>query len=333
MTDGPAGGSRTRTVFLGSGGFGVPSLRAARRGTRTSTSSASSPRRRAPAGRRQTARAPTPVQAVAAGARRSPPILDAGAASRSGGDRRGARRSSPTSLVLADYGQIVPAALLELRHGALNLHPSLLPRHRGATPDPGRDPRRRCRDGRHADADGRRASTPGRSSPRRRCPLDGDETTPALETSLASSAAEPARRTVGPWLRGELAARPQPDRGRDPDPAAPARGRPARPGSSGRRARAPGPGLPAVARLVRRHAVRAPRRLVGGRRTATDRPPARSDEHRAGDRHADERLRLRRGPAGRRPADAVGRLPCAADRRSWAAPRAGPVTACASIAA
>ena len=27
MTDGPAGGSRTRTVFLGSGGFGLPSLR------------------------------------------------------------------------------------------------------------------------------------------------------------------------------------------------------------------------------------------------------------------------------------------------------------------
>ena len=42
----------------------------------------------------------------------------------------------PDLLVLADYGQIVPAALLEPRHGALNLHPSLLPRHRGATPIP-----------------------------------------------------------------------------------------------------------------------------------------------------------------------------------------------------
>ena len=42
----------------------------------------------------------------------------------------------PELAVLADYGQIVPPALLELPHGALNLHPSLLPRHRGATPIP-----------------------------------------------------------------------------------------------------------------------------------------------------------------------------------------------------
>jgi methionyl-tRNA formyltransferase len=41
----------------------------------------------------------------------------------------------PDLVVLADYGRLVPRAILELpRHGALNLHPSLLPRHRGATP-------------------------------------------------------------------------------------------------------------------------------------------------------------------------------------------------------
>src|SRR4029078_13123174 len=34
------------------------------------------------------------------------------------------------------YGQIVPDELLDLPEGALNLHPSLLPRHRGATPIP-----------------------------------------------------------------------------------------------------------------------------------------------------------------------------------------------------
>ena len=43
----------------------------------------------------------------------------------------------PELLVLADYGQIVPQAILDIpRHGALNIHPSLLPRHRGATPIP-----------------------------------------------------------------------------------------------------------------------------------------------------------------------------------------------------
>ena len=37
--------------------------------------------------------------------------------------------------MLADYGRIVPQALLDLPpHGALNLHPSLLPRHRGPMP-------------------------------------------------------------------------------------------------------------------------------------------------------------------------------------------------------
>ena len=45
------------------------------------------------------------------------------------------RALTPDLLVLADYGQIVPQALLDLpRHGALNLHPSLLPRWRGAAP-------------------------------------------------------------------------------------------------------------------------------------------------------------------------------------------------------
>ena len=42
----------------------------------------------------------------------------------------------PGLAVLADYGQLVPPSLLDLPHGALNLHPSLLPRHRGATPIP-----------------------------------------------------------------------------------------------------------------------------------------------------------------------------------------------------
>ena len=42
----------------------------------------------------------------------------------------------PSLVVLADYGQIVPPPLLDLPHGALNLHPSALPRFRGASPIP-----------------------------------------------------------------------------------------------------------------------------------------------------------------------------------------------------
>jgi len=41
----------------------------------------------------------------------------------------------PDVVVVAAYGQILPKAVLELpAHGCINLHPSLLPRHRGASP-------------------------------------------------------------------------------------------------------------------------------------------------------------------------------------------------------
>lgn len=47
------------------------------------------------------------------------------------------RSMAPDLGVLADFGQLIPPAILELpRVGMLNVHPSLLPRHRGATPIP-----------------------------------------------------------------------------------------------------------------------------------------------------------------------------------------------------
>ncbi len=42
---------------------------------------------------------------------------------------------SPDVIVVAAYGRFLPTAVLELAsHGCLNLHPSLLPRHRGPSP-------------------------------------------------------------------------------------------------------------------------------------------------------------------------------------------------------
>ena len=44
---------------------------------------------------------------------------------------------APDLIVLADYGQLIPRVLLDLPpRGFLNLHPSALPRHRGAAPIP-----------------------------------------------------------------------------------------------------------------------------------------------------------------------------------------------------
>jgi methionyl-tRNA formyltransferase len=45
------------------------------------------------------------------------------------------RRMQPDLLVVVAYGQIIPRAVLEIpRLGAVNVHASLLPRHRGAAP-------------------------------------------------------------------------------------------------------------------------------------------------------------------------------------------------------
>ena len=44
-------------------------------------------------------------------------------------------QEAPEAIVVAAYGQILPSALLGLpRYGCLNVHASLLPRHRGASP-------------------------------------------------------------------------------------------------------------------------------------------------------------------------------------------------------
>jgi methionyl-tRNA formyltransferase len=45
------------------------------------------------------------------------------------------RRLEPDLLVVVAYGQIIPASVLVVpKHGAVNVHASLLPRHRGAAP-------------------------------------------------------------------------------------------------------------------------------------------------------------------------------------------------------
>lgn len=86
-----------------------------------------------PAGR-SGALAPTPVGAWAAAA--GLPLLEiARVRDAESGDRLLAL--DVDGALLADFGQIVPRRLLEgLGRGILNLHPSRLPRHRGASPIP-----------------------------------------------------------------------------------------------------------------------------------------------------------------------------------------------------
>jgi methionyl-tRNA formyltransferase len=118
----------------------------------------------------------------------------------------------PELLVLADYGQIVPSELLELPHGALNLHPSLLPRHRGASPIPATI----LADDRESGVTLIRMDEGLDTGPivaQTRVALDGDESAPLLEETLEVAAADLLAANIGPWLRGKLVARPQPEVG------------------------------------------------------------------------------------------------------------------------
>ena len=111
--------------------------------------------------------------------------------------------------VLADYGQIIPPALLAIpAHGILNVHPSALPRHRGATPiaatiaagdpmaavsliqmDEGLDT--------------------GPLIDQETWPLSGSETAPELEGEAARRGAGLLLRNLDAWLRGVCSATPQ----------------------------------------------------------------------------------------------------------------------------
>ncbi len=205
MTDVRAGGSPVRTVFLGSGPFGVESLwrLVADPGIDLVGVVTAPPR---PAGRRQQL-TPTDIGA-AAGELVIGPVLTP-AKLRAPDAIAAVLALRPELAVLADYGQLVPGPLLDLRHGALNLHPSLLPRHRGASPIPATILAGDTETG----VTLMRMDTGLDTGPivaQQRVPLTGRETAPELEEALELLAEAILRENLGPWLRGERTARPQP---------------------------------------------------------------------------------------------------------------------------
>jgi methionyl-tRNA formyltransferase len=197
-----------RTVFLGSGAFAVPVLaRLAGSAHATLAGIVTAPPRASGRGGRVRA---TPVAAWAEG--QGVPILTPERL-RSPQSVAALEDLRPELLVLADYGQLVPAALVEgPRHGALNLHPSLLPRHRGAAPIPAAILAGDTETGvtlMRMDA----GLDTGPIVAQRRVPLAGTETAPELEALLAHEAAELLAATLPAWLAGTLSARPQPATG------------------------------------------------------------------------------------------------------------------------
>jgi methionyl-tRNA formyltransferase len=202
------GARRPRTIFLGSGQFGVESLmRLTESPDIELIGVVTAPARLAGRGGRLT---PTPIGSAAEelGNRtvltperlRRPEAIEAILA------------LDPELLVLADYGRLVPQELLDVRLGALNLHPSLLPRHRGASPIPATILAGDAETGvtlMKMDA----GLDTGPIVARTRLTLTGRETAPELEEALAADAAELLARSLGPWIHGDLPTSPQPATG------------------------------------------------------------------------------------------------------------------------
>jgi methionyl-tRNA formyltransferase len=194
-----------RIVFLGTGAFGVPMLaRVAEMADEMLV--VSQPDR--PAGRRLQMRAtPIATRARESGLR----VLTPGRL-RSDEARSAISDFGPDGLLLVSYGQLVPTDLLELAdRPPLNVHPSLLPRHRGAAPVAGTILAGDAEGGvtlmvmtSQLDAGPIVAQWP--------VALVGRETTPELDARLADLAAEVVPPQLELWARGETEARPQDER-------------------------------------------------------------------------------------------------------------------------
>ncbi|MDF2734968.1 MAG: Methionyl-tRNA formyltransferase [Chloroflexota bacterium] len=197
MTERRADDARVRTIFLGSGDFGRESLRRLHEHEAIDLVGVVS----TPGSAVQRLAEDLGIERVLTPARlRAPESL------------ADIQELEPEMLVLADYGQIVPAELLGLKHGALNLHPSLLPRHRGATPIPAAI----LFGDRETGVTLMRMDSGLDTGPIvavERGPLDGTEIAPQLEADLELVAAYLLERSLGPWIRGELVPRPQASEG------------------------------------------------------------------------------------------------------------------------
>ena len=198
---------RARTVFLGSGSFAVPIVETlAQHPSVDLVAVVTAPTRIGSRGR------PTDPPVAEWAAARAIPML------------RPVRLRAPESvaelaalapdlLVLADYGQIVPQDVLDLpTHGALNVHPSRLPRYRGAAPIPAAILAGDAETGvtlmlMDAGLD----SGPIVAQSHRT--LTGDEIAPQLEEELAREGAELLATNLAEWLAGDIWPRPQDEAG------------------------------------------------------------------------------------------------------------------------
>ena len=195
-----------RTLFFGSGSVALPALARLLGADLVEIESVvTAPPR--PAGRKGVL-TPTPVADLATEHGvpiRTPPTL------RDATVQAELRDAGAELIVLADYGRIIPAAVLDMpRHGALNVHPSLLPRHRGATPVAGTLLAGDAVGGVTVMRMDEGLDT-GPIVAQHEVALDGTEEAPELEARLAELGADLLLESLPGWLDGTLRATPQDD--------------------------------------------------------------------------------------------------------------------------
>ncbi|HXH22036.1 MAG TPA: methionyl-tRNA formyltransferase [Dehalococcoidia bacterium] len=194
-----------RVVFMGSPEFALPTLRRLLESQHEVVAVVTQPDR--PAGRGHRATAP-PVKVLAQ--ERGVPVLQPANVSSPLSVER-LRALEPDAIIVAAYGQILRERVLELpRRGCLNVHASLLPRHRGASPVVA------------AILAGDeitgvsimemvRALDAGPVVATAEEPISPHDTAGTLEARLAEKGAALLLDTLDPWAQGLLRARPQDD--------------------------------------------------------------------------------------------------------------------------
>jgi methionyl-tRNA formyltransferase len=191
-----------RVAFLGTGPFGVPLL--ARVADMTDALLVMSQPDR-PAGRGLQSR----PSAIAGWAREHGLPVETPRRLRSDEGRAALERFAPDGLLLVAYGQLVPDDVLAMgRRPPLNVHPSLLPRHRGAAPVAST-----ILAGDQAGGVSLMVMIPemdaGPIVAQWPVPLNGRETTPELEARLSELAAEVVPPELERWASGPLPTEPQ----------------------------------------------------------------------------------------------------------------------------
>ena len=119
-----------RVVFMGTPAFAVPALRALVERSYVVAGVYTQPDRRAGRGRKLRA---SPVKVFAE--ERGLPVFQPASLRQDAQARSTLAELAPDAVIVAAYGLFLPEEVLKLpRLGCLNIHPSLLPKHRGASP-------------------------------------------------------------------------------------------------------------------------------------------------------------------------------------------------------